>query len=102
MKKADVFVLPSMMEGMSLAGLEAMSCGLPILCTKNSGLDQFVHEDNGFVVDAMDAVKLYDKMMWFINNRDCIPKMSRCAYNTSKQCTWENYNRRLTGILSEM
>lgn len=102
LRSADVFVLPSLMEGMSLAGLEAMSCGLPILCTKNSGLDQFVHDDNGFVVDAMDAEQLYEKMAWFINNRDRIPEMSKNAYNASRQCTWENYNRRLTSILSDL
>ncbi len=100
LRKADVFVLPSLMEGMSLAGLEAMSCGLPIICTKNSGLDQLVNDDNGFLVDAMDTEQLYEKMMWFISNRECIPAMSKSAYYASKQCTWDKYDSNLINILN--
>lgn len=101
LKNADVFILPSLMEGMSLAGLEAMSCGLPVICTKNSGLDQFVHDDNGFLIDSMNVEQLYDKIMWFILNRERIPEMSKSAYKASRQCTWNEYDKNLTAILSE-
>lgn len=101
LKNADVFVLPSLMEGMSLAGLEAMSCGLPIICTKNSGLDQFVCEENGFLIDAMNVEQLYDKIMWFILHPNRISEMSKSAYDTSRKCTWNNYEINLIEALSE-
>ncbi len=102
LKASDVFILPSLMEGMSLAGLEAMSCGLPILCTKNSGLDQFITENNGFIVDAMDANQIYEKIEWFIRNRDRIPAMSKCAFDAAQLCTWANYEKRLVEVLADI
>jgi glycosyltransferase involved in cell wall biosynthesis len=46
---ADVFVLPSFNEGLSLAALEAMSAGLPLILTHTGGTNDLVVEGvNGF------------------------------------------------------
>lgn len=102
LQKADVFVLPSLMEGMSLAGLEAMNCGLPIICTKNSGLDQFVTKKNGFIIDAKDTEQLYWKIQWFIKNRDLIGEMGDNAYETSKECSWEKYGKAYINMIESI
>jgi UDP-glucose:(heptosyl)LPS alpha-1,3-glucosyltransferase len=41
---ADVFVLPSHYEGMSLAALEALACGLPLIVTETPGASETVHD----------------------------------------------------------
>ena len=38
-QKSDVFILATLEEGLSLTLLEAMACGLPIITTKNSGVE---------------------------------------------------------------
>ena len=61
-RASDVFVLPSEGEGLPNAMLEAMSCGLPILGTRISGiLDLVDGERNGFLVDP-NASSLAEKM----------------------------------------
>ena len=44
-KAADAFLLPSRAEGMSNALLEAMACGLPVLATKVSGVEELVQNE---------------------------------------------------------
>ena len=48
----DVFVLPSVSEGMSNAALEAMACGLPLVMTRTGGATELLRDGhNGFLVD---------------------------------------------------
>lgn len=51
---ADVFVLPTRNEGMSVATLEAMASGLPIVSTFGTGMDELVGNDNGALYPAGD------------------------------------------------
>jgi glycosyltransferase involved in cell wall biosynthesis len=58
---ADVFVLPSHYEGMSLAVLEAMATGLPVVVSRVSGTAELVPDaEHGSVVEPGDAEGLAD------------------------------------------
>lgn len=55
----NIFVLPSLWEGMPLAILEAMSCGLPCLVTNIPGNNDLVKNGyNGFLFEVADDEKL--------------------------------------------
>jgi len=51
-KMADIFVLPSVNEGMPNVVLEAMSSGLPCLVNKVSGAEDLIHNGNGLFFDT--------------------------------------------------
>jgi glycosyltransferase involved in cell wall biosynthesis len=91
-KEASIFVFPSMGEGFGLVILEAMSAGLPIICSKNCvGLDVVEEGHNGFVIDAGDTKALVDKIEWFQNHKQLIPQMSENARRTALKYTWQGY-----------
>ncbi len=53
---ADVFVLPSLWEGLPLALLEAMSAGLPVVATRVEGVESIIIEGkNGFLIPSKDV-----------------------------------------------
>jgi len=66
---ADVFVLPSHDEGLPLALLEAMACGLPAVVSEVGG-NPFVIEDfeDGFLVKPSNIEDLTDKIEWCLEN----------------------------------
>ena len=52
-RSADIFVYPSYHEGMPMAVIEAMACGLPIIATQVGGLPDLVCPPlNGLLVPA--------------------------------------------------
>ena len=49
----DVFILPSHQEGLCIAALEAMACGVPVVSTRCGGPEEFVVPDvTGYLVEA--------------------------------------------------
>ena len=60
---SDLTVIPSLMEATSLAALEAMACGCPILSTNVGGMPEIIREDyNGWMVEPMSDVVLANKI----------------------------------------
>lgn len=56
---ADVTVIPSLLEATSLAGLESLACGVPVLATNVGGLPDIVsHGKNGWLVPPADPIAL--------------------------------------------
>lgn len=61
---ADLFVLPSLHEGLSNSMLEAMSCGLPIVTTRVSGCIEAVEQGGaGLLAQTGDCADLGDKLL---------------------------------------
>jgi len=55
----DVYVLPSLWEGLPMVLLEAMAAGVPIVATAVGGVATAVrHGENGFLVAPQDTVEL--------------------------------------------
>ena len=55
---ADVFVLPSYIEGLGLVALEAMSCGTPVIAADVGGLHYMLADNVGVLVPPKDEILL--------------------------------------------
>ncbi|UWO88736.1 glycosyltransferase family 4 protein [Thomasclavelia spiroformis DSM 1552] len=85
--QADVFVFPSYSEGFSLALLEAMSRGLPIIATdvgNNKELLENKIGKGGIIIDPRDKFALYNAMI-SIKDKEIRKNFSLFNYNISKK-----------------
>lgn len=62
LSRSRVFVLSSDYEGLPLAALEAMACGLPVVATEVGGMDDIV-KGNGILTPAGDSEALAQAMI---------------------------------------
>jgi len=59
----DIFVMPSLKEGLGVAALEAMACGLPVIAGSTGGLREVViHNETGLLVQPGNATALADAL----------------------------------------
>lgn len=58
MEAADVFVLASNHETFGVVVIEALACGLPVVCTASGGPDHLIDAKNGLLVPRGDAAAL--------------------------------------------
>ncbi len=57
----DVFVFPSLWEGLGLAGIEAMYMGLPVIGSYRQGIKDYVIKDKtGFLINPTDSKDLVE------------------------------------------
>ena len=90
LQQMDIFVLPSLAEGMSNAALEAAAAGLPLLLGPVGGADQLVAEGkNGFFISVTDESDLARRLEYFQFNTKIIQKMGARSRQTAKEFSWE-------------
>lgn len=66
----DIFTLSSYSEGVPYALLEAMSCGLPAVCTSVGGMPEIIREDTGFTVPPKQPEALAHKICELLDNKE--------------------------------
>jgi len=64
---AEAFLYPSLYEGFGLPPLEAMQCGLPVICSNTSSLPEVVG-DAGILVDPHDKDGICDAMLTLLRD----------------------------------
>jgi glycosyltransferase involved in cell wall biosynthesis len=101
MRTCDVLCLPSLIEGRALVIQEAMSQGLPVIITPNTGGTDLVLEgETGFLIPIRSPEAIAEKLCWFMENREKIPEMGIMAKKHAAQYTWDQYSRSITAAIS--
>jgi len=73
---ADFYVCSSLSEGLSLAIMEAMAVGMPVIATSVGGNPELIlGGENGFLVPSQDAPALSSRIGELISRRDVIKPM---------------------------
>jgi len=71
MQACDLFVLPSRYEGLSIAMIEAMACGLPIIASDAPGLrDHIKTEQNGLLFPVENHKALAERILQLANDKE--------------------------------
>ena len=101
-RESDVFVFPTLLEGMPLVVLEAMACGLPVIVTPNGPGDIVRDGVDGFIVPARDEAAIRDRLERLYADPDLRAQMGRNASGRARDFTWAAYTRRVIDVLARL
>lgn len=83
---ADVFLLPSLSEGISNAVLEAMAAGLPVVSTDCGGMVEVITDgEDGFIVPVGDISAMADRLATLGSDVDLRESIASAAAVTADQ-----------------
>ncbi len=104
---ADVFVMPSLWEGLPIALLEAMSAGLPVIATKVEGVEELITEgEHGLLVPTGNTSALTEAILKLLANPQLCRKMGAASkakvlvfYTADQMC--ERYLELMENLTSQ-
>ncbi|MEK7476862.1 MAG: glycosyltransferase family 4 protein [Candidatus Coatesbacteria bacterium] len=101
--QGSVFCLPSIEEGLAMVQAEAMACGLPVICTTNTGGGDIVREGvDGWVLPVRDVVALKEKIELCWRDRERCAAMGRSAAVRARDFGWGAYGDRMVAAYRDL
>jgi SAM-dependent methyltransferase len=89
---ADIFVLPSVQEGLALVIAEAMASGLPVIASENTGADEFIGKSEcGLIVPPSNSEALSLAIASLLGDPYRARAMGEHAASLSQDFGWDNY-----------
>lgn len=85
---ADGFVYPSLFEGFGLPVVEAMACGVPVICSDTPSLQE-VAANAALVVPAQDRRALQDALARLFTEPGLAAELRRHGLLRARQFSWE-------------
>ncbi len=100
-RQASLFVMPSLSEGMSLACIEAMQTGLPLIITKYCGIDGFRDGKMGYEVeDTVESIE--SNLIMAFENQYLWPQWSAAVRKLAHELTWDSYTSNISSVCREI
>ena len=91
----EIFVLPSLMEGMPLVLLEAMASGMPVVTTESSGMTDLVEDSHdGVLVIPGDSESLSAAIVRLCRDPELRLRLGSAAQEKMKRYTWQHAAKR--------
>jgi glycosyltransferase involved in cell wall biosynthesis len=98
-RAADFFCMPSPVELQSIASLEAMASGLPVLAARARALPELVeHGVNGYLFEPNDPADAARGLAFLLDARPTWEQMSQASLSRARAHSLENTIRRYEGL----
>ena len=83
---------------------QAMACGLPVICTTNTGGSEIIDDGiNGYVIPIKNIKILMDKIKILYNDKNKLQEMGRNAHlKASSQLSWKEYGDKMLDIYQKL
>jgi glycosyltransferase involved in cell wall biosynthesis len=97
LSQGSVFCLASIEEGLAMVQPMAMACGLPVICTTNTGGADIVREGrDGYIVRIRDVEALKEKILYCYENPNACAAMGESARKRVQTgFTWSDYGEKM-------
>lgn len=89
MTESEIFICPSLAEGLGIVFIEAQACGVPVIGTNVGGIPDVIdHEKTGLLISPGSALAIGNAIIRLLSDPALRLKLSRCAQGVSGRYDW--------------
>jgi len=103
LSKSSIFAFPSLKEGLPISVLEAMACGVPVVGSNISGVNDVVkHDENGFLVQPKTPKALANAILDLLNDENLRERLGQNARRLMvEKYGWDRIINRMEEVYRE-
>jgi len=91
---SDVFVISSIEDGFAMVIPQALACGIPVICSENSGGSELIKNGiNGYVVPIRNIEELKNKMNFLYEDKKHYIVLKEVISKERKDLSWDRYGQ---------
>jgi glycosyltransferase involved in cell wall biosynthesis len=94
----DVYVLPSLEEGLSLSVLEAMASGLAVIASRASGAEEVIESGSGILLENVDSASIKNAIESVLDYQYRSKLIDRSLEAVRKTHNWKSYASSLRDV----
>lgn len=98
---ADLFIYLSLFEGFGIPPLEAMACGVPVICSNTTSLPE-VAGDAGTLVDPMDQEGVENEILKVLTTPSLQNDMKKKGLIQAEKFSWERTARETLQVYKDV
>lgn len=100
LKRADVFVMPSVSEPFGLVAAEAATFGTPVVASKNSGVVEVMKDSPQF--NFWDTQAMADEILHLVDDPDYHAQVVKAQLKHLKKTTWKKAAKKIEKIYQKI
>lgn len=102
-KKSEVFICPSLAEGLGIVFIEAQACGVPSIGTRAGGIpDVIQNNENGLLIEPKDSTAIARAITFLLKDKDLANRLSLQGLETVKKFNWDNIISQFDELYNEV
>ncbi len=99
----DVFVHPSIEEGLSMVIPQTLACGIPVIATTNTGGAMVIEDgQNGFIIPIRNPDAIQEKLEYLFHNPKVLQKLKTNCLKSKQSRTWDDYGDRYANFIKSI
>lgn len=99
---SKIYLLPSILEGWGLTGMEAMACGAVLVSSEIGGITDYANNNNSILINPNNKDKFIESIIYLLKNSEKQQQIANKGYRDVQQYRIEKSTNILESILKGM